>query len=132
MMKIALSFMCVMTTMFAEIIATSTPTIRTAEPVHPIVKPSVRPTRPINRPILVREDYNYYSNTVSSCAEYIRIIEQKDGEIDRLKKEIASLTGKEHAKLQKNLKTEYEQELQKFDERKSSIKTKNSIDVFDK
>ena len=134
MKKILLSCMCIITTIFAEVTAAPAPRpiIEPPIPTNPIVRPPLRPINPIDRPILVREDYNYYTNPVSSCDEYIRIIEKKNGEIDRLKKEIESLKSKEHAKLQKNLRTEYEQELKKFDERKSGIKTKNSIDVSDK
>jgi len=120
-----------MTYSCAEVTAapTSRQIIVAPVPENPIARP---PARVITQPVLVREDYNYYTNTVSSCDGYIRIIEEKDQEIDSLKKEIESLKAKEYAKLQKNLKTEYEQELKKFDERKSGIKTKNSIDVFDK
>ncbi len=134
MKKLLLSCICVMTTAFAEVIAVPSPppVIIPPEPTLPIVRPPVRPIRPVTRPILVREDYNYYTNVVSSCDEYIKIIAQKDQEIETLKKEIKSLKGKEFTKFQKNLKTEYEQELKKFDERKSGIKTKNSIDVSDK
>lgn len=134
MRKILLACICILTYTSAEVTALPTPppVIIPPEPTLPIVRPPVRPIKPIIGPIFVREDYNYYSNPVSSCDEYIRIIEQKDQEIDMLKKEIESLKGKEQAKFQKNLKTEYEQELKKFDERKSGIKTKNSIDVSDK
>ena len=134
MKKILLACCCVMTTAFSEVIAVPSPppVIIPPEATLPIVRPPVRPIRPITRPILVREDYNYYTNVVSSCDEYIKIIAQKDQEIETLKKEIKSLKGQEFTKFQKNLKTEYEQELKKFDERKSGIKTKNSIDVSDK
>lgn len=133
MKKILLSCFCVMTTTFAEVTASPTPlpVVVPPEITHPIVRPPVRPIRPITRPILVREDYNYYTNVISSCDEYIRIIEQKDQEIVILKKEIESLKGKEQAKFQKSLKTEYEQELKKFDERKSGIKSKNRINISD-
>lgn len=134
MKKILLSCLCVTTVTFAEVTASPTPRpiIVPPEPTNPIVRPPIRPIRPIDRPVIVYEDYNYYTNPVSSCDEYIRIIEQKDQEIENLKKEVDRLKAKEHAKLQKNLKTEYEQELKKFDERKSGIKTKNSIDISDK
>lgn len=134
MKKILLSCLCVMTVTFAEVTASPTPRpiIVPPEPTNPIVRPPIRPIRPINRPVIVREYYNYYTNPVSSCDKYIRIIVQKDQEIEILKKEIESLKGREHSKLQKNLKSEYEQELKKFDERKSGLKTKNSIDISDK
>lgn len=134
MKKLLLACICVMTYACAEVTALPTPppVIIPPEPTHPIVRPPVRPVRPVTRPIIVREDYNYYTNPVSSCDEYIRIIEQKDQEIESLKKEVESLKAKEHAKLQKNLKTDYEKELKKFDERKSGIKTKNSIEISDK
>lgn len=122
------------TVTFAEVTASPNPGPIVIQPVpgNPIVRPPLRPIRPIDRPILVREEYNYYTNPVSSCDEYIRIIAQKEQEIESLKKEVEILKSKEHAKLQKNLKSEYEQELKKFDERKSGIKTDNSIDISDK
>ena len=132
MNKVVLSCICIVTFGVADISTVKRPLSPIIRPTNPIVRPPIRPIRPINRPVIVREYYNYYNNPVSSCNEYIRIIEQKDGEIDSLKKEIERLKAKEHTKLQKNLRTEYEQELKKFDERKSGIKTKNSIDVSDK
>jgi len=123
--------MCTISITFADVVASPSPRpiIVPPVPTHPIVRP---PERPGTQPIFVLEDYNYYSNPVSSCDEYIRIIEQKDQIIDSLKKEVESLKSKEQTKFQKSLKTEYEQELKKFDERKSGLKTKNSIDVSDK
>lgn len=133
MKKILLAFCCVMTTTFAEVTALPPPpVIIPPEPEHPIVRPPERPIRPVAQPLFIREDYHYYTNIETACDEYIRIIEQKDQEIDSLKKEIESLKGKEFTKLQKSLKTEYEQELKKFDERKSGIKTKNKIEISDK
>ena len=136
MKKIVLSCICIVTFGVADISTVKRPLSPIIRPTNPIVRPAVRPVkpidRPISRPVIVRKYYNYYTNTVSSCDKYVRIIEQKDQQIDRLKKEIESLKGKEHTKFQKNLKIEYEQELKKFDERKSGIKTKNSIDVSDK
>lgn len=132
MKNLLLAFICMMTYTFAEMTAAPTPpsVIVPPKPTHPIVKPPVKPID--NRPVLVREDYLYCDNMASCCAEYIKTIEQKDKEIDKLKKELERLKGKEFGKFQKNLQTEYEQELQKFDERKSGIKTKNIIDISDK
>ena len=129
MKKIIISGICILSFIFAEVTVLPAPLPII---IQPIVRPPVIPIGPVTQPILVREDHNYYTNVVSSCDEYIKIIEQKDQEIDSLKKEIKSLKGKEHANFQKNLKTEYERELKKFDERKSGIKTKNSINISDK
>ena len=134
MKKIIISGICILSFIFAEVtvLPAPLPIIIPPVPTQPIVRPPLIHIRPVTQPILVREDHNYYTNVVSSCDEYIKIIEQKDQEIDSLKKEIKSLKGKEHANFQKNLKTEYERELKKFDERKSGIKTKNSINISDK
>ena len=132
MNKVVLSCICIVTFGVADISTVKRPLSPIIRPTNPIVRPPIRPIRPINRPVIVREYYNYYTNPVSSCDKYIRIIVQKDQEIEILKKEIESLKGREHSKLQKNLKSEYEQELKKFDERKSGIKTKNSIDISNK
>ena len=107
MKKILLNFLCIMTYMFAEIGSVATPLSFIDQPnvtqpvvkplsfidqpdvTDPIVRPTVRPIRPIrprDRPVLVREYYNYNTNVISSCDEYIRIIEEKDHEIDGLKK----------------------------------------------
>jgi len=52
-------------------------------------------------------------------------------DIDRLEKEISELKEKEYARLRKDLKAKHEKEVKKFDERKSSVKSKNRIIIFD-
>jgi len=133
MKKIVFAFLCISPCLFADFTATQTPPIITPpKPELPIVRPPLRPIRPIVGPVYVQEDYNYYSNVVTSCDEYIRIIEEKDQEINDLKREIERLKNEEHLKLQKDLQSQYEKELKKFDERNSGLKRKNSIDVSDK
>jgi len=133
MKKIVFVFMCIFSYLFADFTATQTPPIIIPpKPEQPIIRPPLRPIRPIVGPVFIQEDYNYYNNIVTSCDEYIRIIEEKDQEINDLKREIERLNNKEHLKLQKDLQSHYEKELKKFDERNSGLKRKNSIDVSDK
>ncbi len=120
MKKIVFGFMYLCVYLFADVIATPTP----PKPVHPIVRPPVKPIVPIVYPVI---NENYYTEVQTSCDEYIRIIEEKDQEISRLKREIEGFKNKEHVKLQKKLQTEYKKELEKFDDRASRINTKNKI-----
>lgn len=94
-------------------------------------KPIVKPTLPITKPVrpivntgLVYQDNYYTTNTTNSCESYIAILNQKDAEIEALKKELESLKSQEQAEMRKNLKDEYDKEMQKFENRKSNIHTK--------
>jgi hypothetical protein len=115
-----------------SITAGSTPSRPITKPTHPIVKP----VRPIVRPIintgLVYQDNYYTTNTTSNCENYIEMINQKDAEIAALKKELESLKNKEQATIQKNLKKEYDKEMQKFENRKSHSTTKSSAAISNK
>jgi RNase H-fold protein (predicted Holliday junction resolvase) len=59
------------------------------------------------------------------------LINELNAYIDQLEKEIAELKEKEYARLRKALKEKHEKEVKAFDERKSSVKTKNSIIISD-
>jgi len=97
----------------------------------PIEKPirPIHPIRPIINTGIVYQDNYYNDNYISSCQQYIDILVQKDEEILALKIELEKLQNKEQQKLSKSLKKSYEEELDAFDNRKSSIKTKNSVTI---
>ncbi len=126
-----------MTHTFAEVSVDSTTEadIIPAEPTHSISKRRIKPLRPIrpkravNKYLLVNQDNHNYTNVMSNCDEYLEIIEQKDQEIEVLKKEIDRLRGAEQAELRKKLKEEHDLEMKKFDERKSGIGMQNSISI---
>ena len=109
--------------------STSKPTI---QPTLPITKPTI----PIVRPIVNRgplyQDNNYYTTVESNCESYIEVINQKNEEIQALKREIESLQNQEQVKMQKNLKSEYEKGLQEFENRSAGIQTKSRAIVSDK
>ena len=65
----------------------------------------------------------YYTTVISNCEKYIEIIEKRDQEIAALKEELYRLRSVEQAELRKELKKEYELEMQKFDERGNHTKT---------
>lgn len=86
------------------------PTVR---PVRPI-----RPKRPILRPSLYGIHYHtYVTRTASNCAQFSAIIREKDKKIEALLKENERLRGEEQLRLQKDLKEEYDKEMQKFENR---------------
>lgn len=71
----------------------------------------------------------------SYCRKYIDIIKEKEKQIKALKQEIASLQGGAQQDLQKQLKTKYDKEMKKIDEKRSiraKKDTKNSIVISDK
>ena len=85
-------------------------------PEHPIH----RPERPIHRPPYHHPDYVPTG------------LYEKDAYIEQLLSELAVLRAKEQQRLSEKLKKEHEAELKKFEERKSSIKTKNTIIIKEK
>lgn len=115
------------------ITAGSTPSKSTTKP---IILPIIKPVRPIVRPIvntgLVYQDNYYTTNTTNNCESYIEMLNQKDAKIAALTKELKSLKNKEQATMQKNLKKEYDKEMQKFENRKSNSTTKSSAVISNK
>jgi len=99
----------------------------------PIEKPirPIHPIRPIVNTGIVYQDNYYNENYTSSCKEYIDILAQKDEEILALRSELEKLQSKEQQKLSKTLKKSYKEELEAFENRKSSIKTKSSVTISD-
>ncbi len=116
---------------FADITMHKRPLIP-PRPVHPI-----EPERPIERPIVrpyvdtAFVDNRIINNNYESCEKYKDMIDELNAYIDQLEKEIAELKEKEYARLRKDLKAKHEKEVKKFEERKSSVKTKNSIIISD-
>ena len=99
-------------------------------PIHRPVRP-IRPIRPIVNTGIVYQDNYYNENYTANCKEYIDILAQKDEEILALKIKLEKLQSKEQQKLSKTLKKSYEEELEAFENRKSSIKTKSSVTISD-
>ena len=99
----------------------------------PIEKPirPIHPIRPIVNTGIVYQDNYYNENYTSSCKEYIDILAQKDEEILALRSELEKLQSKEQQKLSKTLKKSYKEELEAFENRKSSIKIKSSVTISD-
>jgi len=105
-------------------------------PPHP-VQP-IAPVNPVESPVIIRPvvdtafvDNRVINNTYESCERYKELINELNAYIDQLEKEIAELKEKEYARLRKALKEKHEKEVKAFDERKSSVKTKNSIIISD-
>ena len=98
-------------------------------PVHPIA-----PDRPVVRPYVDTAfvDNRVINNTYESCEKYKETIDELNAYIDRLEQEIAELKEKEYARLREDLKKKHDKEVEAFDKRKSSIRTKNSIEITDK
>ena len=129
-MKIMLSIMILFISSFADVIMKK-PVRERPDISLPIEKP-VRPIRPIDRPVIVHQDNYYNSSYIENCDKYIEIISQQDAEISELQQELESLRKKEHLRLQEKLKATHEAELKKSEERKSSIKTTNIIEIIPK
>jgi len=97
----------------------------------PIEKPirPIRPVRPIINTGVVYQDNYYNTNYTENCQRYVEMLIEKDEEIRQLHEELEKLQSKEQAKMSQSLKASYEAELKKFDERKSTVKTKNSVTI---
>ena len=92
-------------------------------------------TLPIKKPNIKAkhvEHNNYYTNVTPSCEKYIDIIDQKDQEIEVLKKELQEIKSKENKKRQEKLQKEYAQELKDFDNRNINKTTKSRAVISDK
>ena len=116
----------------ADVIARKTiprPSLPIEKPAHPIHKP-VRPIIPVVvNPGIVYQDNYYNNNVVNSCQSYIDQLAQKDKKISELTQELARLQAIEDARLQKTRKDKHQKEMDAFENRKSSVKTTNSIEI---
>lgn len=102
------------------------------QPIEKPDRPIHRPVRPVIHPGVVYQDNYYNASYSSNCEPYIAQLREKDAQIDALKSELATLKAQAQSKLQKELKSSYEAELEKFENRKSSIKSNNSFTISDK
>ncbi len=116
--------------LFAEVTMQQTiprPPLPIEKPEHPIVRPPHVPV--VVNPGVVYQD-NYYSTTVvNNCQNYMDQINELNAYIDQVERELSELKAKEYERLQKDLKAKHQKELEKFENRKSSVKTKNSIEI---
>jgi len=110
---------------FAEVTAKAP---RPSLPSNPITKPIERPS--YDR--LGRDDYAYnpYYNDIEIAQE--KKLAEKKEKIVILEKELNATRRAEQKELQKKNQAEYNKEMKKFDNRKSSVQTENSIIVSDK
>jgi len=108
----------------------SRPSLPVEKPDHPIVRPPHVPV--VVNPGIVYQDNYYTTNVVSSCQSYMDEIDELNAYIDQIEKELAELKQKEYARLQKDLKQKHQKEIEAFDNRKSTVKSKNSIEITDK
>lgn len=134
MKYILLSCILLITQNFAEVTAHQTPSEDKVKKesdrfISKRRKRSDRKVRPAYKYYLLNRDTYYYRNVMPDCDTYLRIIAQKDREIEALNNEIDRLRGTAQESLQNKLKKEYELKLKKFDERKSSIRTKNRVRI---
>jgi len=114
--------------------ATKTPPKNINLPIKP-ERPIVRP--PHTKPIIVAPNVvyekNYYNTNVeNSCEQYLKQIEKMNEQIISLKLEIDRLKKLEYKHLQDTLKEQHEKEVSEFDNRKNSVKSKNSIKIYSK
>ena len=120
-------------TLFADVTMKKTiprPSLPVEKPDRPIVRPPHVPVA-INPGIVYQDNY-YTTNVVNSCQNYMDEIDELNAYIDQIEKELAALKQKEYARLQKDLKQKHQKEIEAFDNRKSTVKSKNSIEITDK
>ena len=99
---------------------------------RPVHLPIVRPLPVVVNPGVVYQDNYYNTSVVNSCQQYVEQIAALQDEIVALKSQVALLESQAQQKLQQSLKTSYEAELKKFENRKSSTKSHNSVIITEK
>jgi len=106
-------------------------------------KPPLRPSLPIEKPIekpIVEKNFNYrphqyynynpwYENKKE--AEQEKALAEKKKKLEALEKELNTTRRAEQKELQKKNKAAYDKEMKKFDNRKSSVPSKNAIIISD-
>jgi len=130
---LSLLFTLYASTLFAEVAMKKTisrPSLPVEKPDHPVVRPPHVPV--VINPGIVYQDNYYNTNVVKNCQSYMDEIDELNAYIDQIEKELSELKAKEYARLQKDLKAKHKKELQEFENRKSSIKSKNSIEIKSK
>jgi FKBP-type peptidyl-prolyl cis-trans isomerase len=121
MKNILLTFILFGTSCFAEF------TAKPSRPSKPITKPITKPS--FDR--LSRDDYVYnpYYNDEEIAQE--KALKTEKAKMEALEKELNATRRAEQKVLQKKNKAEYDKAMKKFDNRKSTIKTENSIVISD-
>lgn len=134
-MKMLFSFIILSTVLlFGEPITATKTLSRPALPIEKPERPIVRPplVRPVVNTGVVYQDNYYNTNVENNCQQYRDQLIEKDNEITALQKEIDRLKAIESKHLQDSLKAQHKKEMNDFDNRKSSVKSKNSISITDK
>ena len=129
MTNVSLGLVCFTTLIFADIGASAPKP--PARPSLPIVKPIERPIEK-NFNYRPNQYYNYspyYDNSYDRAQE--KALAEKKEKIEALERELNATRRAEQKALQEKNKAQYEKEMKKFDNRKSSVKTKSSIIISD-
>ena len=102
-------------------------TAQPSRPSKPVTKPVVKPS--YDR--LSRDDYAYnpYYNDEEIAQE--KALKTKKSKIEALEKELNATRRTEQKALQNKNKAAYDKAMKKFDNRKSTIQTENSIVISD-
>jgi len=123
----------VSSTLFANVTMKKTisrPSLPIEKPERPIVKlPLVKPV--VNTGVVYQDNY-YNTNVENNCQQYMDQLNEKESEIAALKQEIDRLKAIEAKHLQDTLKAKHDKEMSAFDNRKNSVRSKNSISIIDK
>ena len=128
MKTIAILLICFTVSMMADGTITRVEVTTADKPVTTLPIHPVRPVHPIVRPTVVYQD-NYYNTEYNNCTQYMETITQKDEEILALKAELEALQRKEQQRLQETLKADHDAQIKAYETRKSSVKSKNSIQI---
>ena len=125
-------------TLLGLLLTVSTVTFTFADVVAKPSRPSL-PSKPITKPIvkpsfdrLGRDDYYYNPLYNDTEIEQEKKLAEKKEKIEALEREINATKEVEYKKLQEKNKAQYDEEMKKFDNRKSKVKTENSIIISDK
>ena len=112
----------------ADVVAKPTPVKPHIQPiVKPITKPNLKPR--YNR--LGTDDYNYNPLYNDTEIEQEKKLAEKKEKIEALEKELNAKKEVEYKALQKKNKAQYDKAMKEADNRKSKIKTENSIIISD-
>ncbi len=124
MHKILLSLIFVSTSIFAEVSAKPS---KPSRPTKPITKPKEIPS--FDR--LTKDSYVYNPLYNDVEIEQKEKLAEKKKKIEALEKELNATRRAEEKELQKKNKAQYDKAMEKFENRKSSIETKNTITISD-
>ena len=120
-------------TLFADVTMKKTisrPSLPIEKPERPIIHPPH--AIPVVNTGIVYQDNYYNDNMGNSCQSYIDQIATLNQKISTLQLEVDRLQAREDVRLRKTLQEKNKKELEAFDNRKSTIKSKNSIEIKSK